>query len=134
MSLDTVSDGRKIWSPEFICSNLFFFFYKNLGYHHIANMIINPGDTYPYSSEIRNQYGMEDRLICRHRPKPEDNLYYGEIPPRGAWYNYTFDYSNINTIKDFVTNNKEKLESYYKEYKFEVEVTDTHVYPKIKLI
>ena len=133
MSLDTVSDGRKIWSPEFVCSNLFFFFYKNLGYRHIANMVINPGDTYPYDSQIRNQYGMEDRLICRHRPKPEDNLYYGEIPPRGAWYNYKFDYSNINEIKDFVKNNKEQLESYYKEYKFEVEITDTHVYPKIKL-
>ena len=76
---------------------------------------------------------MEDRLICRHRPKPEANLYYGEIPPRGAWYNYKFDDSNINEIKDYVKNNKEQLESYYKEYKFEVEITDTHVYPKIKL-
>ena len=41
--------------------------------------------------------------------------------------------SDINEIKDFVKNNKEQLESYYKEYKFEVEITDTHVYPKIKL-
>lgn len=133
MSLQIVSDGRNIWSPEFVCSNAYFFFLKNLNYKHISNVIINPGDTYLYNPNIKNPFGMFNNVICRHRPKPEDNLYYGQMSPRGAWFNYLFDYSNIHTIQDFIKNNKEKLESYYKEYNFEVEITDTHVYPKIKL-
>lgn len=133
MSLQIVSDGRNIWSSEFVCSNIFFFFQRSLNYKHISNIVMNPGDTYSYDPNIANPFGMFNKLICRHRPKPEDNLYYGKLSPRGAWFNYIFDYSNITSIKDFIKNNKEKLKEYYTEYNFEVDITDTHVYPKLKL-
>jgi hypothetical protein len=132
--LHEIGDGRSLWSQEFIASNVMHFFRSNLNYKHLHNVVMHPGDTYLYKEDVLNPYHNQDLLVARHRPKPEDNLYYGPMNGRGAWYNSNFDYINKESISHFIKNNKEELKKYYEEYRFDVEVTDTHIYPKIPII
>jgi hypothetical protein len=91
-----------------------------------------------------NVYGSNPpKTFGLHTPRPEDNLFYDlqkyidengveRYPSRGSWYEYRFDYGGKKTIESFIKNNKKELLRYYQNCNFDVEITDTHVYTKIK--
>lgn len=117
-------DHRTIWGLEHVSSQLMAIFSRELNYNIVRDIVQSPGDMF----NIKNK-----EIIGKHRPRVEDNLYYGNYNKRGAWYNNDFDYSKTETISDFIKMNKDELQKYYTlECGFSsVEVTDTHVYTRV---
>lgn len=66
--------------------------------------------------------------IGKHYTRPEDTLYVGS---REQWKHFNFDYSDISSIKSFISNNKKQLEEYYNGSPFDTQITDTHVFTKL---
>jgi len=131
MQLLDMSERRQFWSPEFVTSNLMYFFTKLFNYK-FEMRICGAGDAYVYDANMENPYGYTPNLVCRHRPRPEDNLYSGNLNGRGAWHKRTFNYDKTGSFVEFIQNNREELDTYYKEYPpFITEVTDTHVFNKL---
>lgn len=79
--------------------------------------------------ELNEFLDVDGRRVGVHCTRPEDTFYYGE---RANWTEYEFDYSGVNNISSFVYKNKEKLRLYYVERLEIVEITDTHVYNKVR--
>jgi hypothetical protein len=69
--------------------------------------------------------------IGLHITKPEDTLYFGG---RSPWQErYGFDYSGVCDIESFIKKNKKQLKDYYENHGAEIqEITDTHVFAKVK--
>lgn len=69
--------------------------------------------------------------IGLHITKPEDTLYFGS---RSPWQErYGFDYSGVCDIESFIKKNKKQLKDYYENHGAEIqEITDTHVFAKVK--
>lgn len=71
--------------------------------------------------------GCKCRDLGRHYTRVEDTIYVG---PRGGWEIYGFDYSDTTSIANFIKNNKRELINYYAP--FDVELTESHVYTKLR--
>jgi hypothetical protein len=116
-----VNNGHQVIAQtEHISTNIMQIFEYNFGYN-----FFNSNDMLPYHFS----------KIGKHVHRPEDTLYTGKI----NFYDSVkcvidgkettnFDYSNTNSISDFIKNNKPRLVEYYLSYGLVPEVTDTHVY------
>ena len=129
-------EGPLIWSNEWIYSHCVEIFCQLKDYTITHGISSQPGIMTVYGSNPPKMFGL-------HIPRPEDNLFHElqkytdengveRYPSRGAWYNFRFDYGGRRTVESFIKNNKEELVRYYQNYNFDVEITDTHVYTKIK--
>jgi hypothetical protein len=130
-------EGPLIWSNEWIFSHCVEIFKQLKGYEILFDVFYQPG-----YGVIKNISPI--KVFSFHTPRPEDNLFHvyekyidkdgvERYPSRGSWYDYKFDYSGKKTVSSFLKNNKEEIEKYYKSFiVFDVEVTDTHAYTRIK--
>lgn len=120
------SEGARIWCPEWIFSECSYIFSKLKNYDLNFNVVHQPGHITFRSPSLTKTIGM-------HIPRPEDNIYPSVSRRRGAWWDFTFNYDNTKTIKDFIQNNKDELRKYYEFWNFNVEITDTHAYTRVPL-
>jgi hypothetical protein len=129
-------EGPLIWSNEWIFSHCVEIFCQLKGYTSTQGISFQPGIVVVHGSNPSKTFGL-------HMPRPEDNLFHElqkytdengveRYPSRGAWYDYRFDYSGKRTVESFIKNNKDELMKYYQNCNFDVRITDTHVYTKIK--
>lgn len=74
-------------------------------------------------------FRVDYQTVGVHKTRVEDTFYLGKRP---GWENYNFDYSNVSSISNFIKNNKNQLHEYYSNHFGNFEITDTHVYTRIK--
>jgi hypothetical protein len=131
----------QISSTEWLFSNLVQIFKDLKGYDVNGKVALQPGNI------LRK--GNPDRVVGFHTPKVEDKLYHTpkkildedgieRYASRGAFYRYDkyiyFDYDEPHNknISAFIKANREPLLKYYESWGLDVEMTDTHVYLRLK--
>jgi hypothetical protein len=105
--------GRILMDTAWVCPYIMQIF-GNMGYKRF---------------EMHHFLDVEGKRVGVHCTRPEDTFYFGE---RGNWTEFEFDYSGINNISSFVSRNKKKLRDYYEPRLEIIEITDTHVYNKVR--
>lgn len=112
---ENVTNNGTIVHLEWISSHIMQFFEFNKGYKFLD-----------YTQLER----VEGQLVFKYKTRPEDKLFINSIRPR--WEEYDFDYTDITSISNFIKNNNLQLKKYYSNHWGDFEVTDSHVYTRIK--
>lgn len=112
---NNIGNNGTIIHLEWISSHIMQFFEFNKGYKFVD-----------YTQLER----VDGQIALKYKTRPEDKLFKNALIPE--WEEYGFNYADITSISNFIKNNKLQLEKYYSHHWADFEVTDTHVYTRIK--